>query len=125
MLLLRDAQLQRKAMHYFRDSWLYLHFQPLEPKDANSYALQVEIGTPHEDLLDCGRLVFSVECSPVASSSFQVTSFSHRDWSPLCPQSLLPGLTQKYVLLSEYVYQLLILVILLHRAEVVMSWALS
>lgn len=33
---------------------------------------QVEIGNPDPDLLDCGRLAFSVECSPVASSAFQV-----------------------------------------------------
>ena len=32
---------------------------------------QVEIGNPDPDLPDCGRMAFSVECSPVASSAFQ------------------------------------------------------
>ncbi|GAB4822267.1 hypothetical protein N2152v2_009313 [Parachlorella kessleri] len=33
--------------------------------------VKVEIGSPDPDMLDCGRLAFSVECSPVASSAFQ------------------------------------------------------
>ncbi len=35
---------------------------------------QAEIGSPDPDRPDCGRLVFGVECSPVASPAFRVRS---------------------------------------------------
>ena len=49
------------------------HTLQFSPCLANSeLSAQVEVGMPTEDLPDQGAIHFAVECSPIASSSFQV-----------------------------------------------------